>query len=239
MCKKVERLIKHLTFWFFLSFKLRFFVIIIYGKALHFKMSNKEKVLIIEDSLLTADLIKEHLLSNDYKVCGIAENFSKAKSIFETCKPTIIICDIHLEGERNGIELIDEIKSNFPPPLTIFISSDMEREVLLKAQKTKPNAYLTKPFTEQQLITAIDIALIERQSNHYSNFDLSEKDVEVLKLLGQGKSNKQIGEALFVSHHTIDSRRRKILVKLNVNSINQALCMASERGWFQVETCCD
>ena len=196
---------------------------------------DKESVLIIEDSQFTSDLIKEYLNNGEYDVCGIATNFINAKLMYEECKPTIIICDIHLEGDRNGIEFISEVRSNFPPPLTIFISSDMEKSILLKAQETKPNAYLTKPFTEQQLLTAIDMAIIQRQNNHYATYTLNDNDIQVLKLLGQGKSNKQIGELLFVSHHTVDSRRRKILIKLNVNSINQALCIASEKGWFQIE----
>ena len=217
---------------------LRYFVFRL-GLGLYEVMSDKENVLIIEDSLMTADLIKEYLLNNDFEVCGIAANFSKAKWIYEKCKPTIVICDIHLEGDRTGIDFIDEVRSNFPPPLTIFISSDKERDVLFKAQRTKPNAFLTKPFSEEQLVTAIDLALIERQSNHFANFELSENDILVLKMLGQGKSNKQIGEELFVSHHTVDSRRRKIMAKLSVSSINQALCIASERGWFQIDTSCN
>ncbi len=196
---------------------------------------DKESVLVIEDSQFTSDLIKDYLNNGEYDICGTATNFVNAKSIYEEFKPSIIICDIHLEGDRNGIEFISEVKANFPPPLTIFISSDMEKSILLKAQETKPNAYLTKPFTEQQLLTAIDMAIMQRQNNHYATYALNDNDIEVLKLLGQGKSNKQIGEILFVSHHTVDSRRRKILIKLNVNSINQALCIASEKGWFQIE----
>ncbi len=195
-----------------------------------------ERVLIIEDSEFTAEIIKEYLESNEYMVCGIASSYTKAKNLFDAHLPSIVICDIHLQGDKNGIEFIDEIRLNFPPPLVLFISSDMERDVLLKAQKTNPNAYLTKPFTKEQLITAIEIAIINRQEKHYSNYDLTENDIDVLKRLGEGKSNKQIGEELFISHHTVDSRRRKIMLKLNVNSINQALCLASEKEWFQIQT---
>ena len=196
---------------------------------------DKEKVLVIEDSEFTSDLIQEYLKNSEYNVCGVATNFTKATLMYKEHAPSIVLCDIHLEGDKNGIEFIRAIKGDFPPPLTIFISSDMEKSILLKAQETKPNAYLTKPFTEEQLITAIDMAIIQRTNNHYATFGLNDNDIELLKLLGQGKSNKQIGEVLFVSHHTVDSRRRKILIKLNVNSINQALCIASEKGWFQIE----
>jgi DNA-binding NarL/FixJ family response regulator len=204
---------------------------------INFKQMKNERVLIIEDSEFTSALINEYLLSQNYVVCGIASSFSMAKTLFEIHQPTIIICDIHLDGNKNGIELINTIKLSFPPPLVIFTSSDNKREILLKAQKTKPNAYLTKPFTKEQLITAIEIAIITRQEAHFSNFGLNMHDVEVLRLLGQGKSNKQIGAELFISHHTVDSRRRKILIKLNVNSINQALCLATEKEWFHTPTC--
>jgi DNA-binding NarL/FixJ family response regulator len=194
---------------------------------------NKEKVLIIEDSMFTANLICDYLKNNEIATCGKAANFNEAKSLFQTNAPSIIICDIHLEGDKNGIEFVNEIRQHHPHVLIIFVSADMGIQTLTKAQETQPNGYLTKPFTEEQLITTIDMATIQRDKDHYSNFDLNDKDIEVLKLLGQGLSNKQIGEELFISHHTVDSRRRKILLKLNVTSINHALCIAAEKRWLQ------
>lgn len=194
-----------------------------------------EKVLIIEDSTFTASIIEDYLKKNQFDTCGIASSFDEAKQLFKVHQPTIVLCDIHLEGSKSGIEFVKEIKKECPRILIIFISADMQLQVLSKAQQTKPNAYLTKPFTEEQLITTIDLALIERATNCPSNYDLTSKDLEVLKMLGQGLSNKQIGEKLFISHHTVDSRRRKILQKLNVSTINQALCMASEKGWFHLD----
>ena len=194
-----------------------------------------EKVLVVEDSPLTAAIINDYMQDNGFEVCGIAKSFLEAKNIFEAHHPSLLICDIHLEGPKNGIEFVTEIKTAYPTTLIIFISSDMHHQVLTQAQQTKPHAYLTKPFTEQQLITAIKMAVIRRQNDHPSNFDLTDKDLEVLKLLGQGKANKEIGEQLFISHHTVDSRRRKILLKLNVSTINQALCIASDKGWFQID----
>jgi len=191
-----------------------------------------EKILIVEDSEFTASLIQEYIQNSHYTSCGVAANFYDAYQLFQKHLPSIIICDIHLEGSKSGIEFVNEIKTKHINTVIIFISADMGSQVLSKAQQTKPNAYLTKPFTEEQLITTIELALIERNNNCPSNFDLTEKDIEVLSLLGQGKSNKQIGEELFVSHHTVDSRRRKILLKLNVSTINQALCLASQKGWL-------
>jgi len=192
-----------------------------------------ENVLIIEDSEFTASIIQDYLNNHNYNCCGIASSFSEAQRLFQTNQPSIVLCDIHLEGVKSGIEFVEEIKNTHPTTLTIFISADMAAPVLSKAQQTQPYAFITKPFTEQQLITTLELALLERNNNCPSKYELSDKDIEVLELLGQGLSNKQIGEQLFISHHTVDSRRRKILIKLQVSSINQALCIASQKGWLQ------
>lgn len=195
-----------------------------------------EKVLILEDSILTATLINGYLENNGFNICGIAKSFHEATELFDTHEPTLLICDIHLEGSKNGIEFVTKVKETRPTTLIIFISSNIDNHLLMKAQLTKPHAYLTKPFTEEQLITAIQMAVFRNQQDHPSNFDLTQKDIVVLQMLGQGKSNKEIGEQLFISHHTVDSRRRKILLKLDVSSINHALCIASNKSWFNINS---
>ncbi len=191
-----------------------------------------KKVLIVEDSPFTASIMESYLHNNAFKPCGIAANFKQAKKLFLLNSPSIILCDIHLEGAKSGIEFACDIKKNYPSTIIVFVSADMNTHVLHQAQQTKPDAYLTKPFTEEQLITALELANIERTNNNPSRFGLNGKDIEVLKLIGDGQSNKQIGDRLFISPHTVDSRRRKILSKLNVSSINRALCIASEKGWL-------
>jgi DNA-binding NarL/FixJ family response regulator len=191
-----------------------------------------ENILIIEDSPFTSSLIEDYLNNNNLLPCGIATTFIEAKELFIKHLPSIVLCDIHLEGSKSGIEFVEDIRNSYPCTIIIFISADIDHRVLSKAQQTKPSAYLTKPFTEEQLITTIDLAIIERKNNHPSQFDLTDKDIEVIQLISEGKSNKQIGETLFISPHTVDSRRRKILLKLNVSTINQAICMATEKGWL-------
>lgn len=193
-----------------------------------------ENILIIEDSQFTAMLIQDYLVERELKVCGIAADYSNAARLFKKHLPTIVICDIHIEGSKNGIEFISEIKENHPLTMVVFISADIKPTVLLQAQQTHPNAYLTKPFTQEQLITTIELAIMERQQNLPETYGLNQRDMDVLRLLGQGKTNIEVGNKLYISHHTVDSRRRKIMAKLNVTSINQALCLASEKGWIHV-----
>ena len=168
------------------------------------------------------------------QVVGMATNYATAAKLFKKHLPTLVICDIHIEGDKNGIDFIGAIKEAHPETLVVYISADIKPNILSMAQQTHPNAYLTKPFTQEQLITAIDIALIERKNNLPATYGLTQRDMDVLKLLGQGLTNSEIGNILYISHHTVDSRRRKIMVKLNVSSINQALCIASEKGWIHV-----
>lgn len=194
----------------------------------------EENILIIEDSQFTASLINDYLTDHNLRVCGVASNYNDAYAIFKTHCPTLVICDIHIEGNKSGIEFIASIKEQYPAILVIFISSDIKTNILSQAQETQPNAYLTKPFTQEQLLTTVDMALMQHKNSKPEIYNVTHSDIEVLQLLGQGKTNIEVGKELYISHHTVDSRRRKIMVKLNVSSINKALCIASRNGWIHI-----
>lgn len=196
--------------------------------------SEIKSVLIIEDSKLTAKIIGDYLVANDYSVCGVASNYDAAKRVFIESKPDIVICDIHLQGQKSGIDFATDIKEKFPFTGIIFISSDSHENVLQRAGVTKPETYLTKPFTEVQLITAIKMLEAKQSINAPTVYGINSKEIEVLEYLGRGLTNQQIAEKLFISPHTVDSRRRKILQKLEVNSINEALCIAVSKSWIKL-----
>ena len=124
-------------------------------------MDNKN-ILIIEDSELTASIIKDYLEKEEYTVYDVAANYGKTQSIYKEHLPEIIICDIHINGERSGIEIIEEIRKTDNLVVIVYISSDTKDNVILKAQQTIPEAYLTKPFTSKQLVTTLKMAVAKK-----------------------------------------------------------------------------
>lgn len=194
-----------------------------------------KRILLVEDSELMSDIIKGHFENIDYSYFEVAKDYDTAKAIFEKHLPELLICDVHLSSEQSGIDFVNDVLKNHPGIALIYISADLDEEVISQAQQTKPHAYLTKPFTREQLLTAVRMAMMQNKYNHPGNYQLTQREIDVLSCLSKGLSNHQTGEQLFISHHTVDSRRRKILEKLGVNTINEALCLATEKGWINVK----
>ncbi len=191
-----------------------------------------ERILIVEDSELATELIVDHLKSMGQENFKFAKDVRGAMDIFNHFNPGLIICDIHLEGEKNGIDFIKSVAEQKTNIAVVYISSDMDDNILFTAQATHPHSFLTKPFTKEQLVTAVKMALLKRNQNDPGKYQITSREIDVLRLISKGFNNHEIGDQLFISHHTVDSRRRRILEKLNVTNINQALYIAADKGWI-------
>ncbi len=116
------------------------------------------KILIVEDEWITARFMKIVLETEDFKVIGIASTGKEAVRIVKDNAPDLIIMDIILQGEMDGIETMKQILSFTRIP---FIYSSAISDSILKnrAKTTKPYGYLIKPFEKNDLISAINNAL--------------------------------------------------------------------------------
>lgn len=93
-----------------------------------------------------------------YKVAGTAEDSSDALARIEQIKPALVLMDINLPGDRDGIETAEEINQKYEIPI-VYISSVLDSEIMDRAKKTKPKGYIVKPFTDNQLKATIEMAL--------------------------------------------------------------------------------
>jgi len=107
-------------------------------------MDNQKSILIVEDEVMLSTWLKMQLEDEGYLVCGCITTGEEAIEFVKETKPDVILMDINLIGEIDGIEAAEIIteKSNIP---IIFMTGYEEPEVYERAQKTKPIAYLTKP----------------------------------------------------------------------------------------------
>lgn len=116
------------------------------------------KILIVEDDPAMVDLLSGQLKRLDYTVDGVVANADQAlQSVAETA-PDLVLMDIMLEGERDGIRAAEEIRRRYQTPV-VFITAHEEDEILQQAKLTDPFGYLLKPFQARELWTTLEIAL--------------------------------------------------------------------------------
>lgn len=115
-------------------------------------------IFIVEDNPVIADLISWRLTEMGYQVAGTAEDSTQAMSRIKEIMPSLVLMDISLPGDMDGIDAATEIIKNFGIPI-VYISSILDAEIIERAKKTKPRGYIVKPFTDNQLRATIEMAL--------------------------------------------------------------------------------
>jgi DNA-binding NarL/FixJ family response regulator len=111
-------------------------------------------IYIVEDNPLMAHALKSMLINIGHDICGIAESYHKAVKDLEEINVDLVITDIMLEGEENGIDLARYINDNLQIPF-IFQSSITSTEMIQEAYETNPNAFLPKPVSKTALLNAL------------------------------------------------------------------------------------
>ena len=118
----------------------------------------EERILIIEDEHIVAMGIKRMLKSLGYTIAGVASSGEDAISKAESTFPDLVLMDIMLKGDMNGIEAAKEIKVRFDVPV-VYLTACSESKIVENAWKTGPMGYIVKPFDEKDLKKGIDVAL--------------------------------------------------------------------------------
>jgi DNA-binding LytR/AlgR family response regulator len=118
----------------------------------------KALVLIVEDQVITAKSIEAMILDHDMDVIGICKTGEEAVQLAEHRIPDIVIMDIKLAGKMDGIKTAAALQEIGPIPI-IYLSDYTDKATVRRARETQPANYLAKPFTESDLLRAIDIAI--------------------------------------------------------------------------------
>lgn len=160
-------------------------------------MSNPIKVYIVEDMAIARASLETMLLENNYALSGSTAKAETAWEELQTRETDLILIDINLAGDQNGIWLAQLIRKHFNISI-IYLTAYGDQQTLKEVLKTKPDGFLMKPYQEATLLTTIAIAL--------SNF--TEKQIET----NPSSSSNSINDFIFIK----DSLIR---IKLNVNDI--------------------
>ncbi|MEZ0484922.1 response regulator [Fibrella aquatica] len=115
-------------------------------------------LLVVEDEAILAMTLCDHLEAEGYRVVGIANNGLKAIDLFERNEVDLILCDINIKGDIDGVETARRINAIRNVPV-IYLTAYSDDDTLTRAKQTFPAAYLTKPYDLMNLRLAIEIAL--------------------------------------------------------------------------------
>lgn len=135
------------------------------------------KILIVEDEIVIAANMTRILENMGYEVVGLKMDFEKVIGTLEAenCPPDLILSEINLCGNRDGIELAEEINKRFDIPI-IFTTTHNDMATIERAKKVNPINYLIKPLTPEQLYIAIEIAMVNLARKE-GKFKHDEEDV--------------------------------------------------------------
>jgi len=146
-------------------------------------MPNKVSILIVEDETLLSQDISIRLVGMGYQVAGIASSVDDAIVILNREIVDIVMIDIMLKGDKDGIVLGQFIKDHHKIPF-IFLTAHSDTALVDRAKKVKPCAYMLKPFNDNSIRVSIDMAL--------ANFEREQSDDEII---AEEASNKKINFA--------------------------------------------
>lgn len=167
---------------------------------------SKVNVLVVEDESIVSKDIQHSLKKLGYNVVGAAATGEKAIEIATTEKPDIVLMDIMLKGDMNGIETAEQIKSLLFIPV-IFLTAYADESTLAKAKVIEPYGYIIKPFKEIDLHTSIEMAIYKHKKQKEQ-----QKEIELLYSLVENKDTSSNKEFIFVKSNSK-------LVKLNCKDI--------------------
>lgn len=212
-------------------------------------MSESIRVLIADDHQLVRQGLAALLaVKPGFEVVGQAESGIEAVKLAHSLKPDIILMDLLMPG-KNGIEATREIKQENPDARILIITSFAEDENVFQAIKAGALGYLLKDSSPQELMQAIDDVCHGRMSLHpnialklieelnkptekQTTADpLTEREVQVLKLVAKGHSNQEIADKLVVSERTVGAHVSNILGKLHLANRTQAALYALREGF--------
>lgn len=125
-------------------------------------MSNS-KILIVEDEAVVSLDISRRLEKMGYEVVGRAASGEEALTVTQETSPDLVLMDINLQGELDGIETAEQIYEQAKIPV-IYLTAYAGESTLQRAKQTRPYGYILKPFKERELRAAIEIALSRHQA---------------------------------------------------------------------------
>lgn len=213
----------------------------------------KVTVILVDDHPVVRKGFRYMLGSPEVEIVGEASTFEDAMALVQESSPMIALMDIKLASTGlSGIDATREIRKKHPQTSVIIVSGFDDEENVREAVAAGASGYLLKDVTKEDLLQAIKIVagggtvtspIIGKKlfkefaslaskalPKEVAEYHLSEKELEVLKLMVQGHSNKEIASSLYVTEKTVKAHVSAVLKKLQVKDRTQAVIHALRKG---------
>ena len=218
-------------------------------------MSKRIQVLLADDHVLVRQGIRQFLEDEgNIEVVAEADDGAQALRLIEQHQPDIAVLDIRMP-EMTGIEATRRIKTEFPQVRVLILTAYDDDPYVFALLQAGADGYVLKTASADELVRAVR-TVYEGQSALSPEItskvvrqmasgkpagaaeqveSLTERELDVLRLAAQGKTNRAIGSDLGISHRTVQGHLASIYGKLGVNSRTEAVTEALRRGWIVVE----
>jgi DNA-binding NarL/FixJ family response regulator len=207
------------------------------------------QILVTDDHRLLREGLKSLLESQGFQVRGEAADGRTAVKLAKTLRPDAVIIDISMPG-LNGIDATKQIHQDCPEVKVIVLSMRSDSRAVLEAFAAGASAYLLKEAAFEEMVVALKVVmqgktylspaiahLVVRNSvEHWSTTSgqmhrgISGREREILQLVAEGRSSKEMAASLYVSVKTIETHRKQIMDKLNLHSIAELTKYAIREG---------
>jgi len=199
------------------------------------------RVLIADDHGVVREGLVSMIQRNkaDMTVVGEASNGREAVELWKEHRPDVTLLDLRMP-ELDGVDAIKAIRADHEKARIIVLTTFDGDEDIYRAIQAGAKGYLLKDVPREALMdcirrvhageTSVPVHLVAKLADRLSGDTLSKREIEVLKLMAKGKSNKEIASALFISEGTVKSHLRHILEKLGAKDRAEALSIGIRRG---------
>ncbi|MBU3875437.1 response regulator transcription factor [Faecalicatena sp. AGMB00832] len=195
-------------------------------------------ILIVDDDCLVAGALKTILeATKGLHVPACGSDGTEAVSLYRKFQPDVLLMDIRMK-EMNGLEASAEILREFPDARILLLTTFSDDEYIIKALKLGAKGYLLKQdyqnivpaiqavFSGQtvfgnEIVSKIPSLLQKKQSFCYEDYDINDRELEIIGLIAEGMSNKEIASRLYLSEGTVRNYLSAILEKLNLRDRTQ------------------
>ncbi len=208
------------------------------------------RLLLVDDHVLVLDGLKARLENETgIEVVGTANNGAQALELAASLKPDVVLMDVSMPV-MNGLEALPHLRARCPDVRVLILSMHDNRQYILQLVRAGASGYVLKDVSSAELINAIETVY---QGNTYfsagasqalfAGFDamdgeadqvLTRREETVLKLLAEGRSNKEVARILDISVRTVETHRQNIKSKLNINTAAGLTKYAIEHNLIQL-----
>jgi two-component system NarL family response regulator len=182
-------------------------------------------------------------MEEDMLVIARATDGQQAVEQWRKHRPSVTLLDLRMP-RLDGVCVVDEIRKEDPSARIVILTTYDSDNDIYRAIKAGAKGYLLKDARREELLdcirkvnrgeTCVPQALMQKLVAGISSKSLTNREAEVLQLLADGKSNKEIGAKLYISEFTVKGHLRNIFTKLKVTSRTETITAATRRGLVQL-----